>query len=199
MKRTRDPDLTREKLLEAAFHEIHRRGYQAAGLNDILERAGVTKGALYHHFRDKKELGLAVLDRIGEMVEEVWIRPLETTDDPLGVLRGIFENVGELVCGEDLELGCPLNNLAQEMSAVDEAFRQRVVEIYGRWRRAFAEALRRGQAAGTVRSDVPTEAAAGFLVAALTGIRGLAKTERSVGFLETGGREMLRYLEALRP
>jgi len=52
---------TRRKILESAFHEIHRNGFQAASLNPILERTGVTKGALYHHFPNKQTLGYAVL------------------------------------------------------------------------------------------------------------------------------------------
>jgi len=43
-------DVTREKILDAAFHEIHRYGFQSASLANILERTGLTKGALYHHF-----------------------------------------------------------------------------------------------------------------------------------------------------
>jgi AcrR family transcriptional regulator len=52
---------TRDKLLKAAFEEIYRRGFQAASLDTILAKAGVTKGALYHHFPDKGALGYAVV------------------------------------------------------------------------------------------------------------------------------------------
>ena len=63
-RRSRDPDVTRNKLLQAAFEEIYRRGFQAASLDTILIKAGVTKGALYHHFPDKAALGYAVVDEV---------------------------------------------------------------------------------------------------------------------------------------
>ena len=63
-RRVRAPDVTREKLLNAAFEEMYLRGFQAASLDTILARAGVTKGALYHHFPDKAALGYAVVDEV---------------------------------------------------------------------------------------------------------------------------------------
>ena len=60
----RNPEQTRQALLEAAFEEIYRVGFQAASLDRILDRAGVTKGALYHHFKNKLELGYAVLEEV---------------------------------------------------------------------------------------------------------------------------------------
>src|SRR2546422_9784373 len=59
-RRVRAPDATRKKLLQAAFEEIYRRGFQGASLETILAAAGVTKGALYHHFPDKAALGYFV-------------------------------------------------------------------------------------------------------------------------------------------
>jgi len=63
-QRTRAPEVTRQKLLSAAFEEIYRSGFQAASLDRILAKAGVTKGALYHHFIDKAALGYAVVDEV---------------------------------------------------------------------------------------------------------------------------------------
>ncbi|MCZ6508759.1 MAG: TetR/AcrR family transcriptional regulator, partial [Acidobacteria bacterium] len=60
--RTRDPKATRDAILQAATREIHTNGFRSAGLDSILAEAGVTKGALYHHFGSKHELGLAVLE-----------------------------------------------------------------------------------------------------------------------------------------
>jgi len=56
-RRTRDPERTRERLLQAAFREIHRSGFQSAGIDTILAATNVTKGALYYHFESKEALG----------------------------------------------------------------------------------------------------------------------------------------------
>lgn len=57
---TKQTDLTRDKLLQAAFNEIHLHGFQAASIANILRDTGLTKGALYHHFPTKQELGLEI-------------------------------------------------------------------------------------------------------------------------------------------
>ena len=53
----KNPDLTRAKLLEAGFQEVYEHGFRSASIDSILARAGVTKGALYHHFSSKQALG----------------------------------------------------------------------------------------------------------------------------------------------
>jgi TetR/AcrR family transcriptional repressor of nem operon len=60
----RDPERTRKRLLQAAFHEIHRSGFRSADVDAILAKAGVTKGALYYHFDNKEALGYAVVDEV---------------------------------------------------------------------------------------------------------------------------------------
>ena len=72
------------------------------------------------------------------------------------------------------ECGCPLNNLAQEMSGLDEGFRQRIQRVLEVWQQGVAQALRRGQACGCVRADLDPEKAATFILAALEGTIGLA-------------------------
>ena len=84
MNSKRNPRKTRELILEAAFHEFHRHGFQAASLKRILAYTGVTKGALYRHFSNKRALGYAVVEEVLEnVVEQDWIRPLETAQNPI--------------------------------------------------------------------------------------------------------------------
>ena len=62
--RLRDPERTRERLLQAAFREVYRSGFQSAGIDTILAATNVTKGALYHHFESKEALGYAIVEEI---------------------------------------------------------------------------------------------------------------------------------------
>jgi AcrR family transcriptional regulator len=160
--------LTRQALLEAAFREFHRHGFQAASLKRILGRTGLTKGALYHHFPNKHALGYAVVEEIlQKMVDEDWLQPLASASNPIDCLKERLKNFSEEAKEDDLLLGCPLNNLALEMSPVDEGFRQRVNRIYDRWQHGLAEAFRRGQAAGQVRPEIDPLQTATFIVGAL--------------------------------
>jgi TetR/AcrR family transcriptional repressor of nem operon len=58
------PESTRRRILAAAFAEFYKNGFQGGSLNHIVATAGATKGALFHHFAGKQELGYAVVDEI---------------------------------------------------------------------------------------------------------------------------------------
>jgi AcrR family transcriptional regulator len=196
----KNPDQTRQMLLTTAFHEFHRHGYQAAGLDSILKVAGVTKGALYHHFANKQELGLAVVDEVlAPWIRSTWIEPLERPGNPVDGLLGSLRCVVDKATAETMECGCPLNNLAQEMSPIDEAFRGRLEGIFVEWRSAIAAALRRGRSDGQVRRSIDPEITAAFIVAAFEGAIGSVKASRSLPL----GRQIVRgleeYIESLRP
>jgi TetR/AcrR family transcriptional regulator, transcriptional repressor for nem operon len=200
-KRRRQPDVTRDKLLQSAFEEIYRQGFQGASLEVILAKAGVTKGALYHHFPDKTALGYAVVDELVRgLLLERWLGVLgRQRGDPLTALQGMLqERVAELTSRE-IELGCPLNNLAQEMSPLDEGFRRRVSATFDTWIDGFAKVLKRGQAEGTVRADLDPRQVAAFLVSAVEGSYGLAKSARSKGLLRQNLDVLSTMLESLRP
>ncbi len=196
-----NPDRTREALLRAAYAEIHRHGFQAASLSRILRRTGLTKGALYHHFKNKHALGLAVIDEvIAPLVEAQWIDPLKASgDDPIGAIQQCLYDAARGYDGDDVRLGCPLNNLAQEMSPIDEEFRLHLEAVFQHWRDSLAEVLAQGAREGRVAADIVPDATAVFLVAALEGCVGMAKNAGDPDLLRRCGRGVLDYLERLRP
>ena len=198
--RRREPDVTREKLLSAAFDEIYRRGFQGASVDTILSQAGVTKGALYHHFADKRALGHAVVDDvITGLLLDRWLGVLERQPgDPVSALQGMLRQRTMQLSDDEVELGCPLNNLAQEMSPLDDQFRRRVAATFDRWIDGFAQVLRRGQGEGTVRRDIPPRRLAAFLVAAIEGSFGVAKGAQNKAMLRTNLETLGVLLEGLR-
>src|SRR3954466_7002599 len=202
--RVRAPEATRQRLIAAAFEEIHRHGYQGAGLDTILANAGVTKGALYHHFTDKADLAHAVIDEvIRGLTLTRWTGPLASyTGDPISGIQRALKVVADEFCDErfidKVELGCPLNNLAQEMSPLDERFRRRVAIVFEAWIESFAQALERGRADGTVRRDVDARKVATFVVSSIEGSFGLAKNAKSAPLLRENFEVLKEFLETLR-
>jgi len=194
--RLRDPERTRERLLQAAAREIYRSGFQSASLDGILASAGVTKGALYHHFKNKEALGYAVVEEIiSPGVRGTWVQPFQNVKDPIDALiravRGIRVQPRD-VCG-----GCELNNLAQEMSPLDAGFRKRLETIFDAWRDAVASILREGQAHGSVRRDVEPNDAAGLLIAMVEGYGSLAKNAQDPKVMKAGIRNIVSWLQSL--
>jgi TetR/AcrR family transcriptional repressor of nem operon len=195
----RQPDLTRRALLDCAFEEIHRSGFRAASLDAILERSGVTKGALYHHFGSKTELGYAVIDEaVRPWVEESW-RPVLQADDVIAAAIALVRELPRRRLPRLLTLGCPFNNLINEMASVDAGFRTRLQAILDDWRNGIVDGLRRGQAGGHVRKEVNVQAAAAFIISAVEGSIGLAKARHSREFLDSALDGLVGYLESLRP
>ena len=195
--RLRDPERTRERLLQAAFREVYRSGFQSAGLDTILTSARVTKGALYYHFKSKEALGYAIVEEvIAENLRDRWLRPLRRGNHPIDTLIGIVQ--GQLVGPETVRGGCPLNNLAQEMSPLHEGFRKRLAIVFHEWQEGMAAALREGQSHGRVRRDVEPAEVAGFLIAMNEGYVSLAKNAQDVKVLKAGIRNIVGWLRSLR-
>jgi TetR/AcrR family transcriptional regulator, transcriptional repressor for nem operon len=196
--RLRDPERTRERLLQAASREIYTSGFQSASLDTILALAGVTKGALYYHFKSKEALGYAVVEEIiSPDVRGKWVRPLQCGKDPIDALIGAVRRIP--VRNEDVRGGCQLNNLAQEMSPLDAGFRKRLAIIFDAWREAVASTLREGQTHGSVRRDVEPARAAGLLIAMVEGYGSLAKNAQDPKVMKAGIRTIVDWLRSLRP
>jgi AcrR family transcriptional regulator len=177
----RQPDVTRETILDAAFQEVHRHGFQAASLSNILAKTGLTKGALYHHFPTKDDLGLAVIDEVvREGLDAMLFAPLRESDTPFDTLLDIIRYKAQRTDLENVSLGCPLNNLMQEMSPLNATFKKRLNAVLATWQAAVADALARAQKQGTVRRDVDCRAAALFIVSSWEGCVGVAKAMQSV-------------------
>ncbi len=198
-ERVRNPDQSRQAILKSALREIHHKGYKAASVNNIVTNTNLTRGALYHHFPNKRALGFAALEGIEEKLQTTWVKRLESCEDPIATLEEMVRNDCSHLADEDISLGCPLNNLAQEMSSLDDGFRRKVMEIYNIWRQAVADSLRRGQKTGHVQKSVDPFSTATFLVASLSGGRGLAKTAQSIDVLAVCTDNLARYIETLRP
>jgi len=193
----RDPERTRKRLLDAASREIYRSGFQSASLDTILASTGVTKGALYYHFKNKEGLGYAVVEEvIAPNVHGKWVRPLQSVKDPIDALIGAVQRIP--VQPEDVRGGCQLNNLAQEMSPLDAGFRKRLETIFDAWREAVASVLREGQAHGSVRRDVDATDAAGLLIAMVEGYGSLAKNAQDPKVMKAGIKNIVDWLKSLR-
>jgi AcrR family transcriptional regulator len=195
----RNPDQTRRRILDAALEEIHLRGFQGMRVEHILSRTGLTKGALYHHFANKMAIGYAIVDEIlGQDVMQRWVEPLENCDNPIACIIKILEQERAGRTAAEIEKGCPINNLSQEMSPIDEGFRERLERVYLKWTNAIAAALTRGQAKGLVRTDADPRKVARFLLASLQGIIGVAKCCKDEAMLDDMAECLRTYLIQLQ-
>ncbi|MFD1988021.1 TetR/AcrR family transcriptional regulator [Mesorhizobium newzealandense] len=182
-KRINDPEGMRNKVLDVAEESFQARGYHATSLGDLMAAAGVSGGALHHHFPTKKALALAVIDeRVAAAVEETWIAPVLAAASVREGVRAVFEAVAAELEQQGFVRGCPLNNLAHELSLADPDFRIALAAIFSAWRQAIADKARADQRAGREQGTDPQRFAA-LTVATYSGAMSMAKTAQDATVL----------------
>ncbi|WFP74711.1 TetR/AcrR family transcriptional regulator [Mesorhizobium sp. WSM4906] len=180
----------RRRVLDVAEDSFQARGYHASSLGDLMAAAGVTGGALHHHFPTKKALALAVIEeRVAAAVQETWIDPVRAAPSALEGVRAVFEAVAAELERQGYVRGCPLNNLAHELSLADADFRLALADIFAGWRQAIADKVRDDQKIGGTDPD----RFAALTIAAYSGAMSMAKTAQDAGVL----RECLEGLARL--
>jgi TetR/AcrR family transcriptional repressor of nem operon len=174
--RKRDLEATRQEILGAAFLLVLEHGFQGVSVDDIVGKTSLTKGAFFHHFSTKLDLGYALVDEvIRPLILQRWIEPLEGLEDPL---KGILGQIETLIGGcpaAILRWGCPLNNLVQEMTPLDPVFRKKLQSALGLWVSEIERHLLRARAAGLLKKGVNVKHAAYFIVMAHEGFYGMMK------------------------
>jgi len=185
MSRNQPP--LQQKIINTAYELFYQNGYTGTGLSDILDAGGLTKGAIYHHFASKKEIGLSVIDEIIRgFVEERFLHQMRETDDPIAQIRENLLMLAGKRKLDEIKKGCPLNNLAQEMSYSDPEFRKKLNLLFVEWIDVYQNAILRGQRAGNVKKSVDAHAMASFIVASIEGMIGLGKNfQKKESVIET--------------
>ena len=198
VKKTRDLEKSRKEILEIAFMEVFTRGFQGVSVDDIVKKTSLTKGAFYHQFPTKLDLGYALVEEvISPMILERWIGPLENFQNPLD---GILKQMKNLIGKTDpaiLKLGCPLNNLVQEMSPVDAGFKRRLQTALTLWIDQTDIHLRRAKKAGFIKPEVNTRHVAHFVVMAHEGVYGMLKGLDDPKVFDALYDSMKRYFEMI--
>ncbi len=187
---------TRDQIVNAAARLIHLQGYHCTSLDDVLRESGVGKGNFYYYFKSKEDLGYAIIDRVvGGFIERT-LQPIfaDTERDPVAQIHAFLDQVVDNQRQRNCVGGCPMGNLASELSDVHEGFRQRLALIFLEWRATLTDVLSRGQAGGRLRQECQPATVAQFLVAALEGAILLAKVTKDIAVMEKCVEELKLHL-----
>ncbi len=172
---------TAQNIIEAAAPLIHRRGFHHTGLKEIVEAAGVPKGSFYFYFKSKEDFGLALIDHYSQSLYEDAPALGDASEKPaLERLRKAFEAHRDIRVGQGCEGGCPLGNLAQEMSDLSPRMRERLQKNFNAIVANIASLLREARERGEVPDDLDIDQTAGFIFDAWEGALLRMKTEKSV-------------------
>lgn len=169
----------KEEIVQAAVKILHQRGFNATGVQDITDAAGVPKGSFYNHFESKEVLGVEALERYWQGA----LNSLEILKDdsmpPVARLKSYFHRLGELGRKLKYRPGCMVGNLSVEMSDQSPMIRERLAGILAKWTRAIEECVKKAQADASMRDDLDAKAIAAFMLNSWEGAVMRAKVDRS--------------------
>lgn len=192
-------EATRLLILEKAFELIYSHGYQTTSIDDILATTNVTKGAFYYNFKNKDDMGLAIINEILKpTLSKGLIEPLQHTEDPIGA---IYDMIHHLLMENEfmkVEYGCPAANLTQEMTPWKTEFSNALNELTNECLNTMAASLEKGKKAGNVKKNVYGRQVALLVMSGYWGIRNIGKLENNKKAYLSYLKELKRYLDTLR-
>ncbi|WP_212004486.1 TetR/AcrR family transcriptional regulator [Chitinophaga sp. HK235] len=190
---------TRLNILQKAFELIYVKGYRTTSIDDIIATTQVTKGAFYYHFKNKDEMGLAIIHEIMKpSLTDSLIVPFQKEPNPL---RAIYQSMHHLLLGDKFlkpEYGCPASNFTQEMSPWHTDFNKALDELVDQWKKTLIKAINDGKKNGYVRKDVNAVQVSLFVMSGYWGIRNLGKLEDSRPVYLAYLKELKNYLDTLQ-
>jgi TetR/AcrR family transcriptional regulator, transcriptional repressor for nem operon len=155
---------TKQRLLEAGLPMLLKHGYNDLGVQALLEATGIPKGSFYHHFRDKEDFALQVIDEYMREVHAALDACLcDEGSPPVNRVRRFFE-MSEEKYREEGYMGCLLGGLGQELSGVSEVFRHRIEECFSILAERIAGCLDIARRNGEIPADSDTGRLASLLV-----------------------------------
>jgi TetR/AcrR family transcriptional repressor of nem operon len=167
---------TRLNILQKAFGLVYQNGYRTTSVDEIIATTQVTKGAFFYHFKNKDEMGLAMINEVMlPGMQQALIGPLHNSDDPVAE---IYDMMHSLLMENPffiVKYGCPAVNLVEEMASHNEAFQSALMKLNNQWHEAIAACLEKGKALGKIKKDTDTKQAAYFIMAGYGGVRNLGK------------------------
>lgn len=189
--RTNDPAGLRNRVLDVAARSFQSSGFAATSTHDLVRMAGVTGGALHHHFPTKKALALAVIgERVAAELGETWVATVRDAPSAAAGILQAFDTVAAALDAQGSVSGCPLGNLALELSLADADLRGALASEYRVWRDAIADRIRRDREMGEASYAPDPEAFANVVIALFTGAMTIAKAEQDTAALKAAADQL---------
>lgn len=180
---------TKQRLISAGLPMLLKHGYNDLGLQSLLVATGTPKGSFYHHFRDKEDFALQVVDTYMAQVHNGLDDCLgDQTQPPLARIRAFFEMTQQSYQSEGY-MGCLLGGLGQELSGISDVFRQKIEACFSVIAQRIAGCLEEARQRGEIAPETDVSRLADLLVNCWEGAALRSRLRRSPTSLE----EMLDF------
>ena len=157
----------RDRIVEAALDRFHTLGFNACGVQEIVDRAGIPKGSFYNYFKAKELLAVEVLKAYADGSRRQMLS--DKTIAPLQRLRAHFEFLASRYAKFGYSKGCLIGNIAAETSDDMPIVRKALARVLANWTELVANAIRDGQADASIDARLDAEEIARFLISSWEG------------------------------
>lgn len=155
---------TKQRLLDVGLPMLLQHGYNGLGIQALLDAAQTPRGSFYHHFRDKEDFALQVIDQYMTNVHAALAECLGDTErPPLQRVRHFFETTARSYKDEGY-LGCLLGGLGQELAGTSDVFRRKIDACFNEVAKQTGRCLAEAREQGDLAPDVDTKRMASLLV-----------------------------------
>ena len=140
---------TKTHILEMGAQIVHQKGFNATGIQEVLNAAAVPKGSFYFYFKSKEEFGLQLIDYFSDFLFSKMDELLKADNvAPLNKLWNYFEWFLVYFEQNNFTGGCPIGNLAQEMGDLNDSFREKLKPVFDKMKANIAQCLEEAQQKG---------------------------------------------------
>ena len=168
----------REEIVQAGLKCLVEKGFNAVGVQDITDTAGVPKGSFYNHFESKEALGVEIVERYGanQTRREILTDP---SVPPLQRLRRHFDRISALFAESHFKRNCILGGFSAELANQSETIRESLRKLYGQWTKDIEATIAEAQTKGEIANNTKASDLAAFLLDSYEGALLRARVERS--------------------
>lgn len=184
---------TREKILDVVFELVYIHGYNGTSMSMILKECDIPKGSLYHFFKSKKEMVLAVIqERLDPKMDQFFgFEPQKGVDGLDSIIKAVLKISQNSMLVEN---GCPLNRLNQEMSPIDPDFDREITLIYDKLKERIFRLLTHS----SLREDIDKDSLADYIIEAVWGALSLSPKQSSKHRYLHSIKHLNNYLRSLK-
>jgi AcrR family transcriptional regulator len=169
-------DFTKDLILNESFKLFYKDGFKTTSVDKIMMKTKLTKGAFYHHYKNKKELGLAVIKlKVQKRVYDGMISPLYSSGNVIDILKTTFLDRIKSFPIEEKQHGCPMNNFINEIGDSEKVYQTALKSIIEEWKTALINLIDKGKKEKTIDASISSTSVAVYLISAFEGIRGIRK------------------------
>ena len=169
---------TKRLIIETSFDMFYLNGYNNTSIPDIMKKTNLTKGAFYHHFKNKLEIGKKVIEDILSIrIYNGFIKPLKENKSKSvsDLLVYVFTERIANFTEKEKALGCPANNMINEIGCSVHDFREPLRKLMDGWKDALIDVIDLGKKNNEIKKEVDSNAAATYLICSFEGARGIRK------------------------